>query len=151
MIFNYCLIFILSVISSFNVNASTFSIEKGLFTRHSRNRRRFNEDNELIGIEIVNNGLTLNASSFINSFGVKTKSIGTAFIVTEGSHFKVDVIAGILDGYTQKQIKTCKGDYCGYIAPRLTLKYDYKGVGVKATAMTLGDVLVITSGVYVNF
>lgn len=151
MIINYILIAAITVISSFSVNASTLSIEKGLFTRHARNRRRFNEDNELIGVEITSNSLTLNVSSFINSYGVKTKSIGTAFVVTESGNFKLDVMTGILDGYTQEQIKTCKGDYCGYIAPRVTANYEYKGIGVKASALVLGEALVITSGVYINF
>ncbi len=148
---NYLLIFIITVMSSFSVNAATLSIEKGLFTRHARNRRKFNEDNELIGLEISANGMTLNASSFVNSYGVKTKSIGTAFVLAESEHVKLDLMAGVLDGYTQEQVGACKGDYCGYIAPRLTINRDHKGIGVKASALVLGEALVLTSGIYINF
>lgn len=148
---NYLLIFIITVMSSFSVNAATISLEKGLFTRHARNRRRFNEDNELIGLEITASGMTLNTSSFVNSYGVKTKSIGTAFVLTESEHVKLDLMVGVLGGYTHEQIKTCKGDYCGYIAPRLTINNDYKGIGVKASALVLGEALVLTSGIYINF
>ena len=148
---NYLLIFIITIMSSFSINAATISVEKGLFTRHARDKHRFNEDNELIGLEMTANGMILNASSFVNSYGAKTKSIGTAFAVAESERVKLDVMVGVLDGYTQEQIKTCKGDYCGYIAPRLTINKEYKGVGVKASALVLGEALVLTSGMYINF
>lgn len=138
---------------SVSAQAAEISVEHGIFTKHFRYDPRMNEQNRFNAIELRLDGYGFNASAFNNTYGNDTKTAGAYYTVFERKYIEVDLMYGVVNGYTQEQLGSlCSNDNCLYVAPRVTLKHGITDkTSVKLSAQMFGNAIMTTVGLRYSF
>ena len=116
-------------------------IEYGVYTEHlvtdyyERDGVTYelNEDNKLIGLIVKQGKVSIEASTFINSYNSRSYSIGLGYEVYRFEYLSFGLSGGLIKGYENKQIPTnFYSDYSVYAAPYARLHSDYGYVTIRA-------------------
>lgn len=147
------LLLILATILPSLAMADSFSVNYGVNTTHINHEEWMNEDNGLIAIEWMGDKHGVNASSFVNTYGNDTLTLGGSYSLFEYNFINLDLMYGIVKGYEEREIPTViDKDYGFYFAPRFSASVDlYKELAVKASVQLFGEAVVTTVGLEINF
>jgi hypothetical protein len=135
-------------------NADTLFFDVGVNTTHINEKANQNEDNDFVSIEYrFDNDHGINASSFTNSYGGESYTIGGSYSLVEFKYIELGLLYGVVKGYEKDQLDTnFSSDYGVYVAPRLTIKYDISESWiVKASSQLFGNAVETTAGVGYSF
>ena len=148
----YLLILILTLISTASA-AYSLSVEYGLSVDHLDYEGWMNEDNDFIAVEYVKGKHGVNSSSFVNTFGRQTFTLGGSYSLYSNSFFDFGVLYGVVKGYNKGEIDTViDKDFGVYFAPRVTVKYKiYKNISAKVSSQLFGSAVVTSAGLEIKF
>jgi len=134
-------------------HADTLSIEAGVLTNHLDHESWMNEDNDLIAIEYRQGKHGVNASSFVNTYGNQTFTVGGYYSLLNYKYIELGVLYGLVKGYESDQLDTVfTSDLGVYVAPRVTAKYDITdNVDVKVSVQLFGSAVITTAGIGYSF
>lgn len=145
------LIMLLSGAHSIHAQESV-SIETSVYTNHL-DYGNYNENNNLVGIEYQNNDWYLNVTKFKNSYYNDSKTIGSGYRFYNNDIIDLDILFGVVNGYTQEQIKSiCFGENCAYVAPRITINIPItNNLKFKTSTQLFGTAVIVTTGIKYTF
>ena len=88
-----------AILLSSIAHADTLSLELGVSTNHLDYESWMNEDNDLIAIEYKQGNHGINASSFVNTYGNQTFTVGGSYSLVDYKCIELGVLYGLVKGY----------------------------------------------------
>ena len=137
-----------AILLSSIAHADTLSLELGVSTNHLDYESWMNENNDLVAIEYKQGKHGVNASSFVNTYGNQTFTVGGSYSLVNYKYIELGLLYGLVKGYESGQLDTVfTGDLGLYVAPRVTLKYDItERVNAKVSVQLFGSAVVTSAG-----
>ncbi len=142
-------------------DSGSLEVTKGITTNHVDSFEGYNEDNGMTVIEydLPDSDWGVLVTKFNNSYYTDTIAIAGVYSVYEYKQFEVNVISGLMKGYTAEDIgnelcplKGKASDICWFLAPRVLLSvYENKDYAVKASVLLFGTAIVTTVGLEYKF
>jgi hypothetical protein len=123
----------------------SISVMASFFTLHidKDEDKTYNEDNNLIGFEYKVDDYYFYISTYDNTYGERSETIGMGYNLYENKYFAFDGLFGFATGYER---------IVPYIAPRTTFKYDLnKHVTIKTSYQMFGKAFIAMLGFEYKF
>lgn len=136
---------------SIELDQLDFSLETGIFTTHLSTQNfvenneihAINNNNNLIGFSVARGDLSLELSTFENSYYKRSYTVGIAYDLFSSEYLDLSVSGGIVKGYQEWMIPTnFYKDYSVFVAPTATIKYN----SVFTSVRLLGEAINVSVG-----
>ena len=144
--------FLILLLLSFNLYAQeSIMIERGIYVTHL-DSGDYNEDNNILAVELNVDNLYFNISAFDNSFYDHSVSFGSGYKFYSVSGFNFDLLYGVVTGYKDHLLTPCLGMLCAYIVPRISYDMNLtERVAISQSVKLFGTAVVFGVGLKYKF